>query len=501
MFSSLRFRLWLSYVLIVGVVLTIAGVTVTIFVITTPVYERQEIQRLRLASNLIVRRGQLFDSSNFTDPVRLKELATRADELAEARIAIFSPAGELLVDSRLASGPALPDWDFFASRRPLALPVFRDATGNQWVYALTKLENGNTLMAAVPRARAPVFSILRDDFFGPFFRGALLALILTVLLSIWIASWIAGPLQRLEKATRQNSIESVQPVSLEGPREVQAVAQSFNEMAARVAASQRSQKDFIANVSHDLKTPLTSIQGFAQAILDGTADDPKSARQAAQVIYDEAGRMHRMVLELLDLARLEARTFSFESTPVDLGILLHKVVERFSPQARSDNVELRLDFATQADGLPAVIADHDRLSQVFSNLIDNALKYSPAGGKVTVAARPVEGGVEVQISDTGPGIPPSELERIFERFYQTDKARSGGAQRGLGLGLAIAREIVEAHGGTISAYNRSRVNVSAQNDASEFGGSVFVVRLPAARLKEDIETTAVRRKEISTRKG
>ena len=488
MFSSLRFRLWLTYILVVGVVLTIAGLAVAVFLLRNPAQDRREVQRLRLVSNLVAQRRQLFDLESLLENPRLQDLASRADNLTGTRIVIFSAAGELLADSRRASAPPLPEWSYFAAREPDAGSVFRDGANRQWLYARAPLEDGSVLLAAIPRPRAQFWGVLRDEFLSPFVRGALLALGLTVLLSIWIANWIAAPLQRLEKATREVSGEAIgetfAKVRLEGPREVQAVARSFNEMAERVLASQRSQRDFIANISHDLKTPLTSIQGFAQAILDGTANDPASARQSAEVIFDEAGRMHRMVMELLDLARMEAGTQGFERLPIDLESLLNRVVEKFTPQASQAQVELRLDFALQEEGSSAVLADDDRLSQVFSNLIDNALKYTPPGGLVTVVAHLVDGWAEVQVADTGPGIPSGELERIFERFYQTDKARAGGARRGLGLGLAIAREIVQAHGGAITAYNRSQLSLSSRTAGSSLtagSGSVFVVRLPLAR--------------------
>jgi len=236
-------------------------------------------------------------------------------------------------------------------------------------------------------------------------------------------------------------------------------------MTQRVHDSQQSQRDFVANVSHELKTPLTSIQGFAQAILDGTASTVEARSQAAEVIYDESNRMHRMVLDLLDLARLDAGTADLERAPFNLEALLKSVAERFTPQSREAGVKL----VTEIRPLPGFIGDGDRLSQVFTNLVDNALKHTPPGGTVKLNARDEGGWVEVSVADSGPGIPPEELSRIFERFYQLDKARKGGPGRGVGLGLAIAREIIQAHGGTISA--QSRIGE----------GSLFVVRLPAAQ--------------------
>jgi len=237
------------------------------------------------------------------------------------------------------------------------------------------------------------------------------------------------------------------PVS--GPPEVRAMAESFNDMAAKVAATQQAQRDFLANVSHDLRTPLTSIQGFSQAIVDGVASDPESARRAAQIIHDETGRLHRMVESLLDLARLEAGSVTLERRPVQIDAIVRRVADSMAVRAKEQGVTLRTELPGE---LPPVSGDGDRLAQVFTNLIDNALGYTPLGGSVTLRAQRADGGLAVAVQDTGVGIPPDELSRIFERFYQVDKSRQrSAARRGTGLGLAIAREIIEAHGGKISA--------------------------------------------------
>jgi signal transduction histidine kinase len=248
---------------------------------------------------------------------------------------------------------------------------------------------------------------------------------------------------------------------------VQELARSFNEMSIRVQTTQQSQRDFVANVSHDLKTPLTSIQGFAQAIMDGTASTPEELSQAAGVIYSEADRMHRMVLDLLELARMDAGIADFKRQPVDLASLLRGLVEKLSPQAHQAQVNLRAEIGP----LTTLTGDEDRLVQAFANLVDNALKFTPANGEVVIRAGQAAGQVEVSISDTGPGIPAEDLPRIFDRFYQTDKSRSR-ERRGSGLGLSIASEIIQAHRGTITIRSLPGK------------GSTFIVTLPATRFEE-----------------
>jgi signal transduction histidine kinase len=240
-------------------------------------------------------------------------------------------------------------------------------------------------------------------------------------------------------------------------------------MADEVQSEQQAQQEFLANVSHDLKTPLTSIQGYSQAIIDGAASNPVAA---ATIINDEAARLNRMVVELTDLARLQAGRLSMQMTGLDMGQLAEAVGQRLSIVAREKGVDLRLETMP----MPEVAGDGDRLAQVLTNLISNAINYTPPGGTVTVRTQVANGGVEVIVEDTGVGIPPSELPRIFERFYQVDKAR--GPRRGTGLGLAIVQEIVQAHGGKITA-----------SSAGENRGSTFTIWLPSPNL-----TTIMRRR-------
>ncbi|MDP1779870.1 MAG: HAMP domain-containing sensor histidine kinase, partial [Anaerolineales bacterium] len=220
---------------------------------------------------------------------------------------------------------------------------------------------------------------------------------------------------------------------------------------ARMQASQKSQREFVANVSHEMKTPLTSIQGFAQAILDGTADTSDARQKAAQVIYDESGRMQRMVLDLLDLARLDAGTADITMSPVNMFGLLQAVAEKFAPQSQRAGVDIKVDVAAN---LQTITADGDRLAQVFTNLVDNALKFTPRGGLISLHVSVTNGEMLVSVSDTGTGIPVETQAHIFDRFYQADPARKGGEKHGAGLGLAIAHEIVQAHGGRISVRSR-----------------------------------------------
>jgi two-component system, OmpR family, phosphate regulon sensor histidine kinase PhoR len=234
---------------------------------------------------------------------------------------------------------------------------------------------------------------------------------------------------------------------------------------------EKTRRDFIANVSHELRTPLTSIQGYAETLLDGAAENNHS-REFLEIIRKNASRMSRLTEDLLTLARVESGEQRFDVQPVIASELLNDAVESFQEQARAHGIELRVESSAP----DSVSADREAIHQVFSNLIDNALKYAASGGRVVLGARRTERGVEFYVRDFGTGIPSEHLPRLFERFYRVDKARSRESG-GTGLGLAIAKHIVFAHGGAIRA--ESELN----------HGSVFLFTLPFATTLDGVDST------------
>jgi signal transduction histidine kinase len=274
--------------------------------------------------------------------------------------------------------------------------------------------------------------------------GVASALILGFLLS----QSVAAPLRNIARAARSVARGNYrQRVPVTGPREVRDLAANFNRMTEEVQNSQQTLRDFLANISHELKTPLTSIRGFSEAMLDGTIDDPEGVTRSARIINNESTRVLRLVEELLDLSRIESGQISMEQDEVDVSELLGHVGEVFALRSEESGVALEIQA-----GEPAVIrGDFDRLEQVLNNLLDNAFRHTPLGGTVKLASRTVFPRlVQVTVSDTGHGIPADDLPHLFERFYRAGGSRNGRTP-GYGLGLAISREIVRAHGGDIWA--------------------------------------------------
>ncbi len=225
---------------------------------------------------------------------------------------------------------------------------------------------------------------------------------------------------------------------------------------------EKTRRDFIANVSHELRTPLTSIQGYTETLLDSASDNGHS-REFLEIIRKSALRMSRLTEDLLTLARVESGEQRFDIQPTAPAELLQEAVQSFREIARAQNIELKVEDTAVAQ----VGADPEAIHQVFSNLVDNAMKYAQSGGRIVLGARPVSAGVEFYVQDFGPGIPSEHLPRLFERFYRVDKARSRESG-GTGLGLAIAKHIVLAHGGSLRA--QSELN----------HGSTFLFILPLA---------------------
>src|SRR5215831_5667840 len=230
-------------------------------------------------------------------------------------------------------------------------------------------------------------------------------------------------------------------------------------------------KDFVANVSHELRTPLTSIKGYVEALLDGGKDDPATSVRFLDIILKQSDRLNLILEDLLQLSKIESGQVQFKQEPLHLGSVVERTIAMIKPLA--DKKQHRLS-AQIAPNLPLITGDEERLVQVLANLLDNAIKYTPEGGQITVAARRMplaqadvhRNSVELTVTDTGIGIPEQDRPRVFERFYRVDKARSRELG-GTGLGLAIVRHIVEGHGGQIWVEG----NVPT--------GSRFVVRLPA----------------------
>ena len=426
MFSSLRSRLWLSYALVTAAALAVVAAVLFIYILQNPSTYRLASARLTIVA-AILRKNE--GSWVTLSPAALQEQIAQVENVYQIRVVLYAANRKIIFDSQSADNPAL-QLPHYPRLQPYS--ILRDTNGNYWLYMLRHLNDGRWLILAVPRPVVPVLAIFSDELMLPILGAGVAGLFISLFVAFWLARWIGDPLQRVVVASKQMPSGEGDQIMPHGPHEVQELTRAFNEMTTRVQSSQESQREFVANVSHELKTPLTSIQGFAQALLDGTADTPATQKHAAQVILDESGRMHSLVLDLLDLARLDAGTLDLQRSQVDLTALLNNIGEKFIPQARASNVKIGVEVPS----LPTITGDGDRLAQVFTNLVDNALKFTPSGGSVWIRAVPAASGVQVEVSDTGEGISSETLPHIFTRFYQADPSRSGGQETWRRVGIS-----------------------------------------------------------------
>ena len=283
------------------------------------------------------------------------------------------------------------------------------------------------------------------DLFVWFGLASAVTLAVALVVAVGLGRRIARPLQDTETVTRRiasGDLEARVPLSGSEGAELVSLGSSVNHMADALSRAQGAQRQFLMSVSHDLRTPLTSIKGFAEALSDGATTD---VGYAAGVIGSESRRLERLVSDLLELAKLESGAFSLHPLTVDLCRVVTEAVQAFEPQAARLGLGLRVGQSPSAD-LPCV-ADPDRLGQVVANVVENALKYAAASVVVDIGLR--EGCPSFTVSDDGPGIPAADLERVFERLYQSRPAT--GRNVGSGLGLAIVSELVGAMKGRVWA--------------------------------------------------
>ncbi len=464
---SLRLRLFLSHALVV--LIALAVLFVALVLLLRQVETRRQQRQLGTTAAALTRFSRVAAITDTTQ-ARLLDRLRRFSNEQRARVMLVDDAGSVTFDSAdlqagnmegktislknvIATGNLLPENS--------AVGQFRDPANRQWIYgAVPTAQNGATSTSWLVLAQqqtGPLAGVL-DEMALPLLQSLLIALVISAVMAALVARSIAKPIQQVAAGAQAFAKGNyAQRVPTSGPSEVQQLATDFNDMASQVQSAQQTERDFVANISHELKTPLTSIQGFAQALRDGDVHDAAGTQRAAQIIFDEADRMRRLVNDLLESARLESGELSLTRNSVRLNEIAQTCINKMQPRADAAGVAFDVHLAND---LPATIADGDRLLQVVSNLIDNALKHTKPDGKITIETRNAQrkagakesvNGVEISVGDNGAGIPPEDLPHIFDRFYQADKSRSAG---GSGLGLAICKQIVDAHAGHISAQNR-----------------------------------------------
>jgi two-component system, OmpR family, sensor kinase len=471
---GLRGRLILSFVLVV--VICIGVIAITLSVQSEDTLERlAEVRLSDMSLPLLTQVRSLLRGQSTLDQVwQNLEEQSKATGIS---IFLCDRDGKIIRQTVAEEGgSALPPALF--NKKPGILPrsisgTFTEADGDMYLYRafpvsnIAKIKETGADWLVMTISSAGTVNILAD-LARPILFAGLIALIVSIIIALLLARSFYTPVRRVTQAASEMAKGKYeQEVPVEGPAEVRELATSFNDMSKQVKNSQQTLRDFVADVSHELRTPLTSINGFAQAIRDGTAETPETSVKAAGIIQEESKRMIRLVNNLLELSRLEAGQVEIKKEPVDLKEVIQQCQEVFSLRAE----EKKLFLVTDMEPLARVMGDIDRLEQVFGNLLDNAIKHTPEAGSVTIRGRQASAeAVEISVIDSGNGLTAEQLPHIFERFYHGNGA---GNRSGTGLGLAISRQIVLSHGGEI------RVSSQAGN------GAEFTVKLPAMHEPRD----------------
>ena len=268
----------------------------------------------------------------------------------------------------------------------------------------------------------------------------LVALIVIGGLALYLSRRITGPVLALSKAADEvaQGRYGVEVPTVPGGGEIGHLADRFREMTTRLAESEELERNFLMSVSHELRTPLTAIRGHVAALREGVVTDPAATEQSLETVAEEAERLGRLVNDVLDLAKLDAHRFTVRTEEVDMGRLLDRAYSTFADEARRRGI----DYTREVGAAPVIVSDGDRVLQVISNLLANAFRWTPDGGRIELGLQARNGTLSVDVADTGPGIAAEERERIFRPFWSMDG-------RGTGLGLPIARELAIALGGRI----------------------------------------------------
>ncbi len=303
------------------------------------------------------------------------------------------------------------------------------------------------LMVVHGESTAASQAMFDDSVARIFLVAVVVAVVASIGLAVILGPRLARPLREMGAAARRIAAGDYRArIARQGPEEIAGLADSFNQMAASLEEQERFRRDFIANAAHELRTPLTNLRGYLEALRDGVIPPERATFES---LWDEVERLMRLSASLDTLTEGDARVAAPAATWTDLAEAIRAALDLARPAIRAAGLELEVDVPAR---LP-VRADPDHLAQVMANLLQNAVRYTPVGGHVTVRADARPGGAVATVANTGPGIPADDLPRVFERFFRVERSRDR-ASGGAGIGLAIVRELVESNGGAVGAESR-----------------------------------------------
>lgn len=489
MLQSLRARLFVSHLAVIAVVFILTAAVA--FVPLQRAQAHLENKRLEaVMGQLAVQTGYMIRSPRYTEEDVGTVLNLQARSMG-GRLVLFNRDGQVLHDSEASNPLNTSTINILKPHvKQLALDevelLHAGRGGNDVPTQSLGVHNGQRIfLASIPLVANRVIAVvspvrpytLLRELLIPLSLASLIGLLGSVIATIFLSRSIARPISRLTRAANAVAAGNLDyRVPGQGNDEVGRLVQSFNSMVERLQATYDSQRRLLANIAHELRTPLTSIQGYALALRDDVLADEEERREALATISEESERVTQLVVQILQLARLESGQAEPHLSPVDLDLVIERIVRRHRVAAEQAQVTITTSIGQDH----SILADEALIDQAIDNLVRNALQHTPPGGAIRITAMSVSAPrgdsraganmrMRIRVSDTGEGIPPEEIPRIFDRFHRSQPNGNVPTLRtgGFGLGLAIVREIVSSHRGTVTV------------ESQPGRGATFVIDLPA----------------------
>ena len=450
--NSIKLKLIFIYVAVVLIVMLISGTHMLYGVRSREIERSREL--LETQANFIVDRiVRVYDPVNFW---RVPEWELLADHHGLQGMILndigrpIAPANfvQLFSNENINDGAVMAAVNGRVGFDARSWAIDTSHNRQQWLSFAMPVTSGDNSFIVYVRVNAISLNENLSELMVSLLIMVLISVVLTIILWFFLANTITNPIVTMigrAKAMAQGELS--QEIPVHGKDEIGQLAYNFNHMARELSQLDTMRKEFVANVSHELRTPLTSIRTYTETLLEGALEKPETASRFLKIVDDEAQRMSLLVTDLLELSRLDSARTKLDQDVLDLVGLLRVTIRQSQTLAEQKNQTIEF---TPPENSCFILANAPRFNQVVYNILSNSVKYSPEDTVITVSVETMEEDYRVYIKDQGVGIPEDSVNRIFERFYRVDKARSR-AMGGTGLGLAIASEIMEAHGGKITA--------------------------------------------------
>jgi len=453
-YQRIYWKLFLAF--LASIILTSGVMVLTYFIFAPEIEVHPHIKKSLIDETRSI--AERITACLAASPASLADITEKIHTTEKASIRVFDLRGRELVarmderlrDTRRISSTIIEDTLRTGEHLDLIFP--------RWIHVVSMSLKRDQQPVAILQVYYP---LIEKSIF-PQGAPTLILLFLLAGLTAVFSRWLTRPVRELTRGARRMSMGSLgATVSIRSQDEIGELGSAFNEMSRRLAEFHKSRTELLADISHEIRSPLARIHTDAEILIDREMGKEEQT-QHLQAICEEVTHIDHLIDDLLMLSRLENNQLALERSPVSLEAVLSREVSRFILRAEEKGVMLKQEIAP---GLPAISLDEKRIGQVISNLLANAIRYTPAGGTIEVGAKAHDTEVKLWVRDTGAGIPTEDLSHIFDRFYRVDKSRSR-ATGGTGLGLAIAKRFAEAHGGYIRAESASGK------------GTVIIVTLP-----------------------